>query len=160
MQTIQLTEANAKKMYSTASADIKLMLEDSFTKDFFYQKITDRVQGWNDIISISGRNKGEFLLRPDETDDELAYREAKLIAEVYREGVVLDAGNTNQYKYYPWHKIVKDPSKLSGFGLSCYVCGGWGSVSYVGVRLCFDTEIKAIDAGKKFISVYERLKIR
>jgi hypothetical protein len=82
------------------------------------------------------------------------------LLSVYNEGTVLDAGNTNQYKYYPWFNIVKDSSKPSGFGLSCGGCGLWDSFSRVGVRLCFKIEALAMDAGKKFIDIYEDLLIR
>jgi hypothetical protein len=161
METLQITKENALKAYNSGCPDVKKVLENLFDpKTFVQQKIADRVSGWNDIIVISKADPKDYTLRPGESDDELAYRQAKLIAFVYNEGSILDAGNTNQYKYYPWHKIEKDSSKPSGFGLSCGGCGLWDSGSRVGVRLCFKKESDAIDAGKKFIDIYERLKIR
>ena len=148
-------------MYPKADANIQKMLESSFGgKEFFNQKITDRIQTWNDILFITGENANDYKLRPGETDDELAYRQAKLIALAYNEGKLLDAGNTNQNKYFSWHRIVKDASKPSGFGLSCDDYVNWLTYSNVGVRLCFFDPNNSVDAGKKFNEIYERLKIR
>lgn len=159
MQTLKIDEGKAFNLYPAASPEFKQMLEDIFGKEFFTRKITDRVKTFEDILSISGRTM-QSLISPGDTEDEVAYKQAKLIAEVYREGVVLNAGDTKQYKYYPWHEVVKNIDKPSGFGLSFDDFDLWHSVSIVGVRLCFDTSEKAIDAGKKFIDIYEKLKIR
>jgi hypothetical protein len=161
MQVLEIDLATAKKLYPNADTSFKNMLEESFTKAALVPPvITNLVNGWDDILKISGKDAKEFELREGETDDELAYRQAKLIASVYNGDTVLDASDTDQYKYYPWHKIVRDSSKPSGFGLSYNVCVNWHSASNVGVRLCFANENHAIDAGKKFIEIYERLKIR
>ena len=159
MQTIKLSEANARSMYPTASKEIKQLLEDSFGKEFFTAKIRDLVNGFDDILRLSGKTMND-IAKPGDTDDEIAYKQIKLIAEVYNNGRTLDAGNTNQWKYYPWHEVVKDASKPSGFGLAYYGYGVWFSYSNVSVRLCFVDKDDAIDAGKKFIDIYEKLKIR
>jgi hypothetical protein len=112
-------------------------------------KITDRIKTFSDVLAVAGRKKEEFEEMPGETADECAYRKLKLIAEVYNEGEVLDSMNTNQYKYYPYFKIVP-----SGFGLSYFNYDGWTSYSSVGVRLCFKSSELAIDAGKKFTDIY------
>lgn len=158
MQTtpIKLTDANAREIYPTAPAEIKRMLEDSFPTGFFSMNITDRIQGWADILSITGANAEDYQLRPGETDDELAYREGKLISLAYN-GKIL---SLEQDRHFPYHLIIKDPSKPSGFALSYYYYVYWYTNSSVGVRLCFDSPDKAIDAGNKFIPIYERLKIR
>lgn len=77
--------------------------------------ITDRVKNFDDIERISGIKLSK---RQDETEDEFAYRQIKLIATVYNEGTELDPMNTSEYKYYPWHKI----DKTSGSGLSYHDC--------------------------------------
>lgn len=155
MKNLQIDEVNARKLYPTASPEFKTMLEDSFGKVFLSQKITDRVQNFDDILSISGRTLASLINRGD-TLDEIAYKKIKLIAEVYNEGVVLNPMDTGQYKYYPWHKI--DPS--SGFGLSYYDYDCWDAGSFVGVRLCFKSAELATDAGNKFIEIYEDFKIK
>jgi hypothetical protein len=160
MTSLKIDEATARKVYPSAIPEFKAILEKSFPTGFFSQKITDRIQGWDDILSITGADSDDYKLRPGETDDELANRQSKLISLAYNEGRVLDAGNSSQNKYYPWFIVVKDESKPSGFGLSFFGYDCWNSSSYVGFRHCFDKAENAIDAGKKFISIYERQKIR
>ena len=155
MQTLQIDEKNARKLYPTADSVFKQMLVDTFGEKFFSQKITDRVQTFDDILSISGKTMAD-IAKPGDTIDEIAYKKGKLIAEVYNEGIKLDPMDTKQYKYFPWHII--DPS--SGFGLSYDDCDYWASTAAVGVRLCFQDPNHAVDAGKKFIDVYADFKIK
>jgi len=115
--------------------------------------IIDRVKTFDDIERISGI---KLIKREDETPDEYAYRQVKLIAQVYNEGETLDPMKTNQWKYYPWHKI--EPN--SGVGLSYGVYGAWRTATFVGVRLCFKSSELATDAGKKFLEIYSQLKIK
>lgn len=122
-------------------------------QDDSHLPIMDRVKTFDDIERISGI---KLIKREDETPDEYAYRQVKLIAQVYNEGQILDPMDTNQYKYYPWHKINKD----SGVGLSCADYVGWAANSHVGVRLCFKSSELATDAGQKFLDIYSQLKIK
>ena len=115
--------------------------------------ITDQVKTFADIERISGK---QIIRREDETDDELAYRQVKLIAEVYNEGEVLNPLDTDQWKYFPWFII----SKKSGFGLSYGDVGNWYACTDVGSRLCFKSEELAEDAGNKFIEIYTQLLIK
>ncbi len=156
MQTLTIDGAAAKKLYPSASDDLKKMLEAEFGADFFKPKdITGEINDWDDIIRLSGKYAGDYELRHGETNDELAYRKAKLIATVYNRGDVLHAGDTDQWKYCPWHKIVKYSSKQSGFGLSYYVCGDWSSRSGVGVRLCFPNWDMAKFFGIRFLTLHK-----
>jgi len=160
MQTLEITSEKAKQLYPDAEGDFKEMLEEKFGKKFLSGKFIDDIETFDDIIRLAGVHPDDYRPRNDETVDELAYRHAKLIAKVYNRGSVLDAGNTEQYKYFPWHVITKDKSKPSGFGLSYHGYDGWHTHSDVGVRLCFLRSEDAIDAGKKFIEIYENLKVR
>lgn len=156
MQTLQIDKKNARQLYPTAAPEFKTMLEDSFGRAFFSQKITDRVETFADILDIAGKTM-EQLVNENDTPDEIAYKQAKLIAQVYNEGTILKPGDN---AYYPWHKIVKDSNHPSGFGLSYLGCVYWAAGSFVGLRLCFKEPALATDAGKKFLTIYENLKIR
>lgn len=159
--TLPIKQENAIKAYNSADTQGKALLTNLFGKDVLPPKnIMERIQSFEDIIEISGVDPHSMVQRTDETLDEWAYRQAKLIAQVYNGDIVLDPGNASQYKYYPWHKIVKDDSHVSGFGLSFGGCVRWGSISDVGVRLCFANSDHAVDAGKKFNDIYTNLKIR
>lgn len=155
--TLQVERKNAHSAYNKADAAGKKLLSDLFPNQF--GKITDRVQTFEDILAISGKTMAD-LQQPGDTDDEVAYKQIKLIRDVYNEGDNPDPFNPKQGKYYPWHEVVKDSTRPSGFGLSYYRYDYWTTHSYVGVRLCFKSAELAIDAGKKFIEIYERLKIR
>jgi hypothetical protein len=160
-QVLNITMDNAIKAYNEGCNDVKRVLENLLGKTTFIPaNIREQINGWDDIIRLSGVNPDDYKLRSGETADELAQRQVKLIASVYNQGTVLDPLNTSQYKYFPWFRIVKDANKPSGFGLSYFFFGCWGSDSTVGVRLCFKSSADAEDAGKKFISIYENLLIR
>lgn len=153
MQTLKMDEKTARRLYPTAAPEFKTLLEENFGKTFFSMEITDRVQSLDDIFEISGKTMAD-IEKPGDTIDEVNYKLAKLIASVYNDASelkALDAFDTNQYKYFPWHKV-------SGSGLSFDDFGLWYSHSGVGVRLCFKEAKDAIDAGKKFIDVYTKLK--
>ncbi len=92
----------------------------------------------------------EDIAKPGDTPDEIAYKQIKLIAEVYNEGTVLDSMDTKQIKYYPWHEIDKG----SGVGLSFDIFAFWYSYSTVGVRLCFENYDLAEYFGKQFIDLH------
>src|ERR1035437_7417544 len=110
MEKLKITLEKAIEAYKNADTNGKKLLEDLFGKEKFSTKsIIERVQSIEDIYLISGKR---LVKRNEDTDDEFAYRQAKLIAEVYNEGTVLDPMDTNQNKYYPWHKIAE----RSGFG--------------------------------------------
>jgi hypothetical protein len=156
----QLTE-KAKELYKSADSSGKSLLTDLFGKKIKSGNVRDLVETFDDIIKLSGVDPETMKARPDETEDELAYRHDKLISLVYNEGKVLDPENPKQYKYYPWHEVVRSDSHPSGFALSYDDYAYWHSRSIVGVRLCFFNKEDAIDAGKKFAStVYDKLKIR
>lgn len=154
MSTITIDKSKAIQEFNKANPAIQEILINIIGKENLAPpvNIRDRVNNFDDILAISGKTMDD-IARPGDTEDEIAYKQAKLIALVYNEGAVLDPLNTDQYKYYPWHKI-------SGSGLSCLGFDYWFSYSNVGVRLCFKNEDDAIDAGKKFIDIYTRLKIK
>lgn len=153
MQNLEIKKENVFAAFQSADANGKALIAKLFPDQNFNGKITDRVKTFADVEAISGK---KLTKRTDETEDEFAYRQIKLIAEVYNEGTVLDPINTNQYKYYPWHLI----DSSSGVGLAYYYYVYWDSDAFVGVRLCFKSAELAIDAGKKFIDIYSQLKIK
>jgi len=61
-----------------------------------------------------------------------------------------DWSNWNQYKYYPWFRVLS-----SGFGFSCANFGSACTATCVGSRLCTDTEDKALYIGTQFQDLYK-----
>ena len=147
MKNLQLDDATALKLYPTAIPELKAILENTWTKDFFSGKITDRVKTADDAFKIKGISISS-IINDNDTPDEIAYKILKVIIEVLNEGWVPDWKNDNQYKYYPWFDMS------SGSGLSCLVYGHRHSHSDVGSRLCFKSRELAEYAGKQFNKEY------
>jgi hypothetical protein len=157
MSTINITKQSAIKAWSEADNIGKKLLENLLGEDAVKPKdMRERINTWEDVLSITGASSVEYLPRHLETDDEFAYRQAKLIAFAYNGNKV---ASLDEYRYYPWANLVKDSSKPSGFALSYDGCVIWTSYSFVGVRLCFSNSDHAKDAFKKFTPIYERLQI-
>lgn len=147
MQTLQIDKSNARKLYPKAAPEFKTMLEDSFGKDFFSQKITDRVKTFEDACEIMELQSGlsNFYIG---TDDEVAYKKLKVIIAALNEGWEPDWNNSSERKWYPWFYL-----DAPGFRL-CYV-GYYSTYSFVGSRLCFRSEELAQYAVKQFFSLYK-----
>jgi len=152
-ETVQIKKEDALKALQQAPKELQPLFTTLFG-GLKPLKITERIQTFEDVEAITGK---KLTQQDGETTDEFAYRQAKLIAEAYNEGEQLDPMNTNQTKYFPWFKI--NPS-VSGVGLSYSGYAYWYSFSHIGVRLCFSTSANAIDAGKKFTTIYSNFLIK
>lgn len=114
-------------------------------------KITDRIETFEDVVQVAielGYIKAWRNKSVDETIDEYAYRQLKLISKVLNEGWEPDWSDHSQYKYYPWFE------RKSGVGLSSYGYGCWYSYTNVGSRLCYKSAELAKFAGKQFENIY------
>ena len=117
------------------------------------EKITDRIKTFADILKELGisKNAWEEMINPNYwTEDEIAYKQVKMIAEVLNEGWVAEPFNEKQYKYYPLF-MVDDGAFV------CSDCHSWYSLTSVGSRLCFKSSELAQYAGKTFIDIYTKV---
>lgn len=152
-RTLQIEESKARGLYKSASHEIKTLLEDTFGKDFFSQKVTDRIKTYEDACSELGVKPIEEtdLFQIGFTKDEIAYRKIKTITEALNEGWKPDWSDKNQKKWYPWFY----PGSSSG----CVFCDAYSRYSDVyagyGSRLCFKSEELANYAGKQFVDLYK-----
>ena len=145
---IELEETKARELYKTAVPEFKAMLEDTFGKEFFCEKITDRVKTFEDACRVVGVEMCTIFNQCD-TKDEIAYRKLKIIARALNQGWTPDWDNTNESKWYPWFRLG------SGFGFSGTHSYYWLSCSNFGARLCFQTQELAKYAGTQFESIYK-----
>ena len=151
MKTLQIEESKARSIYKTASSELKIMLEDTFGKEFFFQKVTDRIKTYEDACKEIGiAPVDESVLAGNGfTKDEIAYRKIKAIAEALNEGWTPNWGDSDQKKWIPWFRSVS-----SGFVFciarydASYAFAGRGS------RLCFKSEELAKYAGGQFVELY------
>lgn len=134
METLQLDKNKARKLYPTASAEFKTMLEDTFGKSFFSEKITDRVKSFGDACNALGLNPGDSY----NVDDKMY-----IIIKALNEGWVPNWKDSDEAKYYCWFKF-----NGSGFVLGdvndCYQYSGVSS------RLCFKSRELAEYCAKQF----------
>lgn len=151
-EVLEIKKKDAVEAYKSADGNGKTLLKKLFPNQVLSGNIRDEIQTFEDVERITGK---KITRRPDETDDELAYRQKKLIAEAYNQGRQLDPKNQNQYKYYPVFQL--DESSPSG--LSFYGDYRWVRGANVGVRLCFVDSEDAVDAGKKFHQIEANFKI-
>lgn len=150
MKTLQITEQNARMLYKTASAEFKTTLEDTFGKEFFSTKITDRVKSYQDACyELSEEPISESTLRDlGFTDDEIDYRKLKTITKALNEGWVANMYDTTERKWFPYFKVSSGFAFYgTGYGYSTADAGGAS-------RLCFKTEALAEYAGKLFVEIW------
>ncbi|MEK7070327.1 MAG: hypothetical protein AAB966_00815 [Patescibacteria group bacterium] len=143
---LELDDSTARRLYATASAEFKTMLEENFGKDFFTEKITDRVRDYRDILNISGVKATDDEIKVVGFDDEENAVVSNLIrkmrtVKVYNEGYKFKRGDKRHYPYY---------NVSSGFVFSCttYVSTHAGTTS--APRLAFKDDTLCRDYAKKF----------
>ena len=146
---MELTKEKAKKLHPSMPDWFKEELEEAFGKESF------RKLNWKDIKTFEDACKA-LDIDPDavccdvDTSDEVAYKMLKVIVLAINNGWKPDWSNTNQRKWYPWFNL----SSGFGFDASDYVYDY--SITYVGSRLCFESEEKSDYAGKQFLEIYRQ----
>jgi hypothetical protein len=151
LEVIKISKNNARKLYSTMP-EFKSTLEDTFGKEFFSGKITDRIKTYEDACSDLGEtplNEKE-LLSVGFTIDEINYRKLKTVTKALNEGWVPDWTNTNQQKWVPYFRLSSGVFVFSAAGYDYSdASAGYGS------RLCFPSDKLATYAGKQFFEIYK-----
>lgn len=124
--------------------------------------ITDRVKTFADACKVAKVKQadiipfsGKKLRRRQKVAN--AHAKLDLIAEVLREGVVMDYSNHDQFKYRPWFEMSNKPGSGFRFIGSVYVISGTGSAG--GSRLCFPTRELSDYFGKQFIALLNEMML-
>jgi hypothetical protein len=149
MKALMLDEKDAIELYPSATPIWKRALEGTFGKDFFLQKITDRVKTFNDACKVLDIDP-DGIVDESEESDEIAYKKLKVIVRALNEGWEANWDDGNQRKWYPWW-YMNQP----GFRLRAVVCVS--AYSAVGSRLVFKTEELAKHAADYFSGLYSDL---
>ncbi|SFU35527.1 hypothetical protein SAMN05216364_1005106 [Porphyromonadaceae bacterium KHP3R9] len=153
MKTLQITEANARKLYKDATPEFKTTLEDTFGKEFFSDKITDRVKTYEDACRVLGEAPLNELacFISGLTQDEIFYRKLKTITKALNEGWTPDWSDGDQKKWFPYFNTSSGFAFLVTYYSYSNPDAGGGS------RLCFKTEALARYAGKQFVQIWDDL---
>lgn len=140
MNNLTISNKTALKLYPTASVEFKTLLEETFSKEFFSQDITERVKLFEDALEVNGRRVEDVLpyINPMNEFQEALNAVAMVweFIEAINEGWIADFSNSSQPKYYIWWT-------WSGSGLSYYDCGITLASTDVGSRLCCESAKKA-----------------
>lgn len=115
--------------------------------------ITKRVKTYADacaVLGIEPMNEA-VLVKLGFTNDEIAYRKLKTIAEALNEGWRPVWANSSEYKYWPW--FVYNPAN-AGFSYADANYTASITGTDVGSRLCYKTRELAAYAGRKFEGLY------
>ena len=149
---LQIDEKNARQLYPTASAEFKTMLEDTFGKEFFSQKITARIKTYEDACHEIGEQPIDAAQLKSQgfTDDEVYYRKLKTITKALNEGWKADYNDGDQKKWFPWFYA-------SSSGFAFYATAYHYSNPDAGnaVRICFKSDELATYAGQQFTELYK-----
>lgn len=155
MKTLQISEQKARELYKSGSGELRSILEESFGKDFFSQKITDRVKTYEDAcreLSMNPLDENK-LMKLGLTKHDIAYQKLVTIAKSLNEGWVPNVCDNSVYRWYPWFVTNGSPSSFA-FGGSVYDNAGAGAGS--GSRLCFKNKELSEYCGKQFIELWKQ----
>ena len=153
MKTLKISEQDAKRYYPTASDEFRTVLETTFGKEFFSEKITDKIKSWNDVILELGVGNvilpySENMVLTKQQKSINALYKIQCITKVLNEGWESDFSNSNEDKYYPWFEYKK-----SGWSLASVFYG------YVDAHFPFGCYYKtkqlAEHSVKFFIDIYK-----
>lgn len=156
---LEINEDTARRLYPSSSVEMKAILEDTFGKPFFSQKITDIVKSFEDALALHGKvsDNLQILFSYNGVDREMvatvAFAKLSLIRKVLNEGWEPNWENSKELEYYAWFNMS------SGVGLSYYDYGYACSSTHVGSRLVFKTKDLAEYAAKQFKDLYQDLMV-
>lgn len=156
MKTLQISENKARELYRTGSTDFKTILEDSFGKEFFSTKITDRIKSYEDAcreLGLEPIKEAEFEEMGLALDD-IAYQKMKVVIRALNEGWFPDMFNSNIRRWYPWFRCNSSASSFAFF-YSRYVDTNAAAGS--GSHLCLKSEELADYCGKQFLDLWKQI---
>ena len=153
---LKIDDNKAKKLYPEAPDWFKKELEEKFSKDLFLLKVFEKIKTFEDArkcVEISDNVKNLLEYNGIDRDMISSQAHAKLIiiAKAINNGWKPDWNNTDQRKWFPVFILS------SGFGFVGSDYNYAYANSYVGSRLCFQSEEQSDYAGTQFIEIYKDL---
>lgn len=154
MKTLKISESKARELYKTGSEKLKSILEESFGKEFFSQKITDRIKTYEDACSELGLDpiNEKKLMDLGLTIHDIAYQKLIVIIKALNEGWEPDVCDSDVCRWYPW---FRPNGSASSFAFDVSICVSSSADAGSGSRLCFKSEELSNYAGKQFIDIWK-----
>lgn len=116
--------------------------------------IKERIKDFDDVLLYHDISPDQFKKECESlTDDEIAYKQLKLVVSALNENWTADWQNDDEWKYCPWFDM--DDSSSSG-RFSFFGSGNRLSRSLVGSRLCFKSSELCKYAATTFLEIYRR----
>jgi len=157
MENLKLEKSTAIELFRDKKTPdgLKKILIDTFGKECFSEKITDRIKTFEDAYNEADeqtRKQYDCEWHIGLNEDTISYLQRKLIVKVLRGDWEPDWNDSNQRKWYPWFKW----SAGSGFVFSHSTYSYDITLTSVGSRLCFPTEELADYFGRQFIEIHNQ----
>lgn len=149
---LKIDKKTAKRLYPESPEWFKADLNEAFGEDCFRKKRFDEIITFADACEECGITEEEFNERFEKLGldaDTINYEKLKIVVKAVNQGWTPDRNNGNQKKWFPIFNL----SSGFGFQLSAYDFTHTGT--YVGSRLCFESEQKSDYAAKQFIEIYK-----
>lgn len=158
MITLQISEQQARKMYSTVSKELKEILEASCSKEVLSGSIMDRVKTFEDACKELGRQpyNVDSLMKLGLTKNDIAYQKMVVIVEALNEGWKPDVCNSDVERWYPWFKPNGSPSSFA-FRVSDFDGGDASAGS--GSRLKLKSRELAEYCGEQFNDIWKDIQL-
>jgi hypothetical protein len=147
---LKIKKETAKKIYAEAPSSLKEILVETFGRECFQKRKYDEIRTFEDACEELGLTQEDLLnIRNTDTPDEIAYKKLKIIIKAINQGWIPDWNDTSERKWWPYFNLS------SGFSFSStFYYYGYAS-TYVGSRLCFESEEKTTYTAKQFIDLYK-----
>jgi hypothetical protein len=154
MRTLQISEKKAMELYKNGSDELKTVLEESFGKEFFQRKITDRIKTYEDAcaeLGITPLDEAK-LIELGLTKHDIAYQKLATIIKALNEGWIPDVCNRDVYRWYPWFHPNDSPSSFAFFVSDSAAASAYAGS---GSRLCLKSEDLSNYCGKQFLDLWK-----
>ena len=139
----------AKRLFNESPEWFKSQLAEAFGEGCFKKRHFSDIKTFEDACDEEGISPDSVFDAAKDSSDEIVYKKLKVIVKVINGGWVPDWANTNQKKWWPWFNLS------SGFGFSGSTYDYGSAFTYVGSRLCFESEKKCDHAAIQFIQLYK-----
>ncbi len=151
-------ETKIRGLYKS-SDEVKSALESEFGKEFFTPDISERINGWEDMMEETGRPDAPvFVDLPEDLRDHFRkYYRIVIMNEAYNEGERMDIYDSSKARHYPYFLTNGGPSAFAFWHSHCVSAvarAGSGS------RLRVLSEIAADHIGKTFPEIWEAVQLK
>lgn len=148
-EEVKINKETARRLYESVPDFFREQLEEAFGKEAFRKRDFREIKTFEDACESIGIaiDSHTPIYDEEESPDEIAYKKLKIVIAAINQGWIPDWNNTDQKKWWPYFNLS------SGFGFSSfgYAC----TITFVGSRLCFESQEKATYAGQQFLELYK-----